>query len=97
MSFQIVRRVTHRGDTQLQTTTVEGSMLRIGRGTANDLLLDDLSVSLDHALITRPSGTVVVRDLTGASSVYVNSAPVMEKVLASGDVLRIGPFYLTVT
>lgn len=97
MSFQIVRRVTHRGDTQLQTTTVEGSMLRIGRGTSNDLLLDDLSVSLDHAVVSRPAGTVVVRDLTGASSVYVNSAPVMEKALVSGDVLRVGPFYLTVT
>jgi len=98
MPFRIVRRVTRRGEEQTVTTDVAGDVLRIGRGTDNDVLLDDLGVSYSHATITlsgtQPGDRPFLRDLTGASLTLVNRLPVREAPVGPGDLIRIGPYRL---
>ena len=94
MPFRLVRRVTRRGEEQTVTTDVAGNVLRIGRGTDNDLLLDDLGVSFSHATITLSAERPILRDLTGASLTLVNHLPVREAMVGPGDLIRIGPYQL---
>ena len=98
MSFQITRKVSFRGEVQEKTLEVPGETLRIGRGASNELHLEDLSVSLNHAEIRRDEqGRHILRDTSQTQSTYVNRAPVGEAVLHHGDVIRIQHYLLSVS
>lgn len=98
MSFQIIRKVIFRGEVQERTLEVHGETLRIGRGVSNDLQLEDLSVSLNHAEIRRDEqGRHIVRDTSQAQATYVNRAPVEVAALHHGDVIRIQHYLLSVS
>ena len=75
-----------------------GDLLRIGRGGSNDLHLEDLSVSLNHATITRDEqGHYLIRDATQTGATYVNRAPIKEQALRHGDTIRIQHYLLAVS
>lgn len=98
MSFQIIRKVSFRGEVQERTLEVPGETLRIGRGVSNELRLEDLSVSLNHAEIRRDEqGRHILRDTSQAQATYVNRALVEEAVLLHGDVIRIQHYLLSVS
>ena len=98
MSFQIIRKVSFRGEVQERTLEIPGETLRIGRGVSNDLHLEDLSVSLNHAEIRRDEqGRYILRDTSQAQATYVNRAPVEDAVLRHGDVIRIQHYLLSVS
>lgn len=98
MAFRIVRQVTFRGELRERTIEHDGDVLQIGRGTSNELHLEDLAVSLNHATISRDSqGRWVLRDLTGAGTTYLNQAPIKESVLRNGDTIRIQRYTVEVT
>jgi hypothetical protein len=83
---------------QERTTEVPGDLLRIGRGVSNDLQLEDLSVSLNHATITGDEqGHYLIRDTTQTGATYVNRAPIKEQTLQHGDTIRIQHYLLTVS
>ena len=98
MSFRIIRKVIFRGEVREKTLEVPGETLLIGRGVSNDLQLEDLSVSLNHAEIRRDEqGRYILRDTSQAQATYVNRALVEEAVLHHGDVIRIQQYLLTVS
>ncbi len=67
----------------------------VGRHENSDLLLDDVSVSRHHAIITRTaSGRITLRDLNSLNGTYVNGARVQESTLHSADEVQIGKFKL---
>ena len=75
MSFQIIRKMVSRGEVREKTLEVHGETLRIGRGVSNDLQLEDLSVSLNHAEIRcDEQGRYILRDTSQAQATYVNRA-----------------------
>lgn len=68
--------------------------LRIGRRPYNELVLDDLTVSGEHALIQiRPEGCLI-RDLDSRNGTHVNGRPIAECLLAEGDCIDIGIYRL---
>jgi pSer/pThr/pTyr-binding forkhead associated (FHA) protein len=70
---------------------LRAELVRIGRGHAADVCLDDGTVSRRHALLlTRPNGTVEVIDEHSAAGTFVCGERVQRQVLHHGDVLRIG-------
>ncbi len=98
MPFRVIRQVLVRGDMQEKTTEVPGDLLHIGRGSSNDLHLEDLSVSLNHATITcDEQGQYLIRDVTQTGATFVNRAPVKEQVLRRGDNIRIQHYLLVVS
>ena len=76
---------------------IDQSPVRIGRGKANGIVIDDSSVSREHAEITPgPLGGYVIRDLDSTNGLMHNGARVREHLLVPGDRLRLGTAELRV-
>ncbi|HEX4498952.1 MAG TPA: adenylate/guanylate cyclase domain-containing protein [Thermoanaerobaculia bacterium] len=71
---------------------VGGGRLRLGRGSDNDVVLSDASVSRYHAEILREADGWSVHDLKSTNGVDVNRVPVEKAPLRPGDLLTIGAF-----
>jgi len=73
---------------------LDKSMFSIGRGPGNDIEIDDLSVSVEHAIIERTGDDEAaefhIRDLQSTNGTFVNEEPVTSRRLHSRDVIRIG-------
>jgi pSer/pThr/pTyr-binding forkhead associated (FHA) protein len=65
-------------------------VVRVGRSPANDIVLDDASVSRRHALLARRNEVTFVLDDRSLNGVHVNGARVSEAPLEDGDALRLG-------
>lgn len=68
--------------------------LRIGRRPYNDLALDDLTVSGEHAEIQIHPEGCLIRDLDSRNGTHVNGRPITECQLAEGDCIDIGIYRL---
>ncbi|WP_328908508.1 FHA domain-containing protein [Streptomyces sp. NBC_00234] len=78
-----------------QPTTVRplpARTVRIGRGSDNDLVIDDLVVSRRHAeLRALADGTYEIVDLGSHNGTFLNGAPVVDRApVAAGDIVGIG-------
>ncbi len=62
----------------------------IGREPSNALSLLDAAVSRKHCLIQREAEHFKLRDLNSRNSTFVNGVPVAERILESGDEIKIG-------
>lgn len=69
-----------------------GGRTRLGRGSDNDVVLSDVSVSRYHAEILREGSGWTVNDLKSTNGVEVNRVPVEKAPLRPGDLLTIGSF-----
>jgi adenylate cyclase len=70
--------------------------IRIGRGSDNDVVLSDFSVSRRHAAIRREPEGWFIYDLMSTNGVQLNRVTVKKGPIRSGDHLKIGIFELTV-
>jgi len=62
----------------------------IGRAKANEVVIDDVSVSSEHCRIRPEEGHFVLHDLKSTNGTFVNERRVTRHVLLEGDVLKIG-------
>lgn len=62
----------------------------IGRRPGNDLVLDHLTVSGEHALVITTDGTHRIRDLGSRNGTLVNGSSVAESPLVDGDIIEVG-------
>lgn len=67
----------------------EGSV-RLGRGQASDVVLEDRSVSRRHAVVTCSDDEVVLWDDRSLNGVQVNGERVAQAVLQHGDAIALG-------
>ena len=70
------------------------SATSLGRSKANDLVLDDVSVSSQHCRIRPEDGAFVLLDLKSTNGTFVNERRVTSHKLAEGDVIRVGEMQL---
>ena len=75
---------------------LEGEELRLGRGSDNDVVLPDFSVSRRHAALRREPGGWFVYDLKSTNGVQVNGVTVKKAPVRSADKLKIGIFEFVV-
>ena len=72
-----------------------GEGLIIGRGSRCDVVLEDETVSTDHAELTRRGSSYLLIDLGSRNGTVVNGRVIDRSTrLAGGDVIGIGPFRL---
>jgi pSer/pThr/pTyr-binding forkhead associated (FHA) protein len=64
----------------------------IGRKPVNDIQIDNLSISGQHAVITRILGDAFLEDLNSTNGTYVNGQPVKKHVLNNNDVIELGKY-----
>jgi adenylate cyclase len=83
-------RLTWTLDGRREQVLLQGPRVVVGRSSQCDLTLRDESVSRHHAeFVDGPAGWMM-RDLESRNGIEVNGKRVSERVLASGDRLKIG-------
>ncbi len=70
--------------------------LRIGRGTENEIVLPDFSVSRRHGVIRFEGGSWFVLDLMSTNGIQVNRVASKRAMLKPGDRIKVGIFELAV-
>ena len=74
----------------------DGTVVTVGRGTDNDIVIADERVSRHHGRFTARHGTLVYTDLGSTNGSQVGGVRVREIALGAGDVVRLGRAALTV-
>ena len=69
---------------------VDSDKFFIGRGSGNDLILQDLSLSRSHAVLRWAQGCWFIQDQDSTGGVFVNGARVKAVRLANGDQIKLG-------
>ena len=67
-----------------------GPLISIGRGSDNDLILDDPQVSRHHCQLKLQYGAYSLTDMGSTNGSYVNGQRVSEVALGPGDVIELG-------
>ena len=73
---------------------IKGSQFTIGRGSDNDLVLSDTSVSRTHLLIRFEQGRHLAQDLESRNGTMVNGRAITSVSLTGGESLRLGDVVL---
>ena len=92
MSFLIQRT----SGSNLTLTQIHGEILRIGRGTNQELRSENPAVALEHALIESDVSGYLITDKGSITGTYVNKKPVETSRLGKGDVIEIGDLRIEV-
>lgn len=66
----------------------------IGRKPHNDIQIDNLAISGDHAAIVTILKDSFLEDLNSTNGTYVNGQPIKKHVLQSSDVIELGKYRL---
>ncbi len=69
---------------------ISGDRVTLGSGPECDVVLEDESVSRQHAEIARSPKGLLLRDLESYTGTYHNDRWIAEALLAQGDTIRIG-------
>ena len=73
---------------------LDAAQTKLGRDISNEIILDDITVSRSHALITKSNG-YRIKDLGSLNGSYVNAVAVKESAINAGDEVQIGKYHLT--
>jgi pSer/pThr/pTyr-binding forkhead associated (FHA) protein len=68
--------------------------ITIGRRPANDIHIDNLAVSGDHAVVTTIGKDSFLEDLNSTNGTMVNGKPIKKHVLQHGDLIAFGKYQL---
>ncbi len=66
----------------------------VGRRSHNDVVIDNLAVSGEHAVIFASGGDSYLEDLGSTNGTTVNGQPIKKHLLQSGDMIEIGKYRL---
>ena len=66
----------------------------VGRRPYNDVVIDNLAVSGEHAVLVMAGDDVEVQDLGNTNGTYVNGKPIKRQTLRSGDVVEMGKYQI---
>ena len=66
----------------------------MGRRPYNDIVIDDLTVSGEHAVLQSVADGVYLEDLNSTNGTYVNDQTVKKQRLRDGDLVAIGKYQL---
>jgi len=74
---------------------LDSTLMTIGRGLNNDIILEDARVSRNHAQLRYRSRRFWLTDLGSTNGTFINGEPVTERALRDGDVVSLGGLELT--
>ncbi|MCF8208918.1 MAG: FHA domain-containing protein [Rhodoferax sp.] len=64
----------------------------LGRRPYNDIVIDNLAVSGEHAAVLMVGSEVFLEDLNSTNGTYVNGKAIKKQVLQNGDAIEIGKY-----
>lgn len=81
-------------DKVLKEVVLSKDRITLGRRPHNDVVIDNLAVSGEHAVLLREGEGYVVQDLGSTNGSYINGKPIKRSVFNEGDSLDIGKYTL---
>ena len=69
----------------------------IGRASDNNIILDDITVSRKHALLSVDTNEIKILDNNSTNGIYINNEIKNDYLLKSGDKIQIGKYILLLT
>ncbi len=92
-----MRLIVKRKDGETSEYNFHEDPIHIGRGTSNQILLADRSVSKQHAVIfSTDEGGWMVEDLDSANKTYLNGQFVHKAEIKNGDMIQITDFTIEI-
>jgi pSer/pThr/pTyr-binding forkhead associated (FHA) protein len=76
----------------IREVPLDKERVTIGRKPHNDIQIDNLAVSGEHALIVTILNDSFLEDLGSTNGTLVNGNPVKKHILQSNDVIEIGKY-----
>ena len=87
--------IVRSGPQKNQRFILSGSHINLGRADDANIVLDDVTVSRKHAVITKDSSSWVIKDAGSLNGVYVNFIRIEDSKLSAGDDIQIGKYRFT--
>ena len=84
-------------ETKSSSWLLTNGIHKIGRLETKEIILDDVTVSRNHAFISVDDQTVIITDEKSTNGIFVNGELTDESVLTSGSRIQIGKFNLLIT
>ncbi len=84
----------HRGPSRGARFLITTAGVSIGRSPANEIFLDDVTVSRKHARISYEGSSFSFTDSGSLNGSYINSKQTASHPLVTGDEIQIGKFHL---
>ena len=84
-------------ETKSSSWLLTNGIHKIGRLESKEIILDDITVSRNHAFISVDDETVTISDEKSTNGIFVNGELTDESVLMSGYRIQIGKFNLIIT
>ena len=78
------------GDNVVHKYVFDKDTMSVGRARDNDIVIENLSVSRNHARIRKENGRYILTDLNSANGSYVNGVRVTRVEVMDDDVVSIG-------
>jgi len=76
---------------------ISESGVKVGRAESNDLIIADLRVSREHAVIRPVEAGFAVIDLSSTGGTLINGYPVQQSILQPGDVISFAGYQVIFT
>lgn len=78
----------------LKEISLDKERISIGRKPNNDVQIDNLAISGQHAVITSILNDAFLEDQNSTNGTYVNGQPIKKHVLQNNDVIELGKYRL---
>ncbi|GAB4317415.1 MAG: hypothetical protein Kow0059_10450 [Candidatus Sumerlaeia bacterium] len=82
------------GDNIVHRYYFDKDVISVGRARDNDIVIENLAVSRNHARIRRENNHFILTDLNSANGTFVNGVRVTKTEVMNDDVITIGKHYL---
>lgn len=79
---------------ELRQAPIIKERMTIGRTSDNDIQLDNMAISVKHALMVTVGNNSILHDLDSTNGTFVNNQPITKYLLQDGDVIQLGKFSL---
>lgn len=76
----------------LDEVTLTKERTTIGRRPYNDVVIENLTVSGEHAVLTMVGNQVTIEDLHSTNGTYLDGKAVKQQLLRHGDMLEVGKY-----
>lgn len=76
----------------IKEVTLTKERTTLGRRPYNDVVIDNLAVSGEHAVLHMTADAVEIEDLGSTNGTYVNARSVKRQALRNGDMIEVGKY-----
>lgn len=91
-----IHLIIKRNDQTANELVFDSTPIYIGRKAGVQVLLADMAVSREHAIIDVKEGKWSIEDLDSANKTYLNGAAIHKAAIKTGDILKIADFTIDI-